>query len=70
VTPTSSASFRDPENAAFLLDEVWYRIAGPSSAQALDDLHASALYGQLISEGALVSYERVDGPAAQAVLTA
>ena len=35
MTPTGSASFRDPENAAFLHEGTWYRIAVLSSADAL-----------------------------------
>jgi SAM-dependent methyltransferase len=70
VTPTSSASFRDPENAAFGLDGVWYRIAGPSSAQALDDLRSSALYEALVREGALVAYDKVSSDDAGRILAA
>jgi SAM-dependent methyltransferase len=70
VNPTSSASFRDPENAAFAHDDTWYRIAGPRSSEALDQLLASSLYRQLIDEGILVAYERLDGPAASSVLAA
>ena len=70
MNPTSSASFRDPENAAFALDGIWYRIAGPSSAAALDDLRASDLYGRLVEAGQLVSYDKVDGADVARVLAA
>jgi SAM-dependent methyltransferase len=70
VNPTSSASFRDPENAAFAYDDTWYRIAGPRSSEALDQLLAAPLYQQLIDEGILVAFERLDGPASASVLAA
>jgi ribosomal protein L11 methylase PrmA len=70
VTPTSSASFRDPENAAFEHDGTWYRIAGPSSAAALRDLRASTLYSALADEGALVAFDEADPTASQAVMAA
>jgi SAM-dependent methyltransferase len=68
VTPTSSASFRDPENAAFCLDGIWYRIAGPSSASALRALRSSALYTELIGEEALVRFDELDPELASEVL--
>jgi hypothetical protein len=70
VTPTSSASFRDPENAAFFHDGTWFRIAGPSSAAALRDLKSSDLYAALVAEGALLSFEEADDAATAAVLAA
>ena len=70
MTPTSSASFRDPENAAFAHEGVWYRIAGPASARALGDLRSSSLYTDLVSDGRLLSFEAVEGDSAQAVLDA
>ncbi|MEI6360837.1 MAG: class I SAM-dependent methyltransferase [Actinomycetes bacterium] len=70
MTESSSASFRDPENAAFELDGTWYRIAGPSSAKALRDLRASALYSALVAEGVLVEYAESDAPTAESVLAA
>ncbi len=57
MTPTGSASFRDPENAAFHADGTWYRIARDSSAQALRTLRASDLYSELVAEGALVAFD-------------
>ena len=70
MTPTSSASFRDPENAAFCLDGTWYRIAGSSSAAALRTLRSSDLYSALTGEGALVAYEEVGLDVAAGVLAA
>jgi len=61
VTSTGSASFRDPENAAFRLDGVWYRVARGASAEALRALRASDLYDELVSEGSLVSFDEVPG---------
>lgn len=60
MTPGASASFRDPENAAVFLDGVWYRVAGPESATALDTLLQSPLYGQLTEAGHLVRFESCD----------
>jgi hypothetical protein len=68
VTPTGSASFRDPENAAFLVDGTWYRIALPTSAQALRRLRESDLYAALIGEGSLVAFDEVEGERASRVL--
>ncbi len=70
MTPTGSASFRDPENAAFATGGMWYRIALPSSASALRRLRSSELYAALIAEGALVSFDEVVGDQAQQVLEA
>ena len=67
---TGSASFRDPENAAVLVDGTWYRVAAASSAAALRTLRASDLYTALVAEGALVSYDEVDGDVARRVLGA
>jgi len=53
-------SFRDPENAAYHHDGIWYRIAGPSSAQALLTLRESPLYEQLLAEGVLEPFDAVD----------
>ena len=65
MTVTSSASFRDPENAAFQREGIWYRIAAPSSAQALRTLRANPLYDELVAAGSLVAYDEVtDGAAA------
>ncbi len=65
-----TASFRDPENAAFRHDGTWYRIASPASASAIDTLRDSALYSALIAEGALVPFDRVDGDESSRVLDA
>ena len=70
MTPTSSASFRDPENAAFRLDDAWFRIAGPQSADALEALRSSSLYTDLVAEGALLSFEAVEADRAGEVLAA
>jgi ribosomal protein L11 methylase PrmA len=68
VTPSSSASFRDPENAAFTSGGSWFRIAAPSSAEALRALRADALYRALVDEGALVSFEETAPEAGDRVL--
>lgn len=70
MSPTASASFRDPENAAFRHEGTWYRIAQPASATALRTLRAADLYAALVDEGALVSYEEVPAEAASAILEA
>lgn len=70
MSQTGSASFRDPENAAFRANGTWYRIAAPASADALRTLRSSDLYRELVDEGALVSFEELDGPAADEVLAA
>lgn len=57
AVPTGSASFRDPENAAYLHGGSWYRVAGHSSTEALTRLRASPLYSQLVSTGSIVAYE-------------
>jgi len=59
VTPTGSASFRDPENAAFQADGTWYRVARDASAQALRTLRGSDLYTELVAEGALLRFDEV-----------
>ena len=64
MTPTGSASFRDPENAAVRVDASWYRIARPASADALRALRAAPLYDELVAEGSLVRFDEVvDGTA-------
>jgi len=70
VSSQPTASFRDPENAAFHHDGTWYRIASPASAAALDTLRGSELYGALISERALIAFDRVEGDEAARVLEA
>jgi ribosomal protein L11 methylase PrmA len=66
----TAASFRDPENAAFCLDGAWYRIAAPASAAALRTLLDSPVGAALISSGALLPFEPVEGNRAQAVIDA
>ncbi|CAB4925059.1 MAG: hypothetical protein F2836_02060 [Actinobacteria bacterium] len=56
MTTTATASFRDPENAAFAYDGTWYRIAGPSSTEALRELRSSSLYEALVAAGSLVEF--------------
>lgn len=70
MTPSGSASFRDPENAAFFHAGSWYRIAGPSSTDALRVLRASGLYSELIDEGALVAFDEAPESASAPVLAA
>jgi hypothetical protein len=70
VSSQATASFRDPENAAFLHEGTWFRIASPASAAAIDVLRDSTLYDALISEGALVPFDRVEGDQAVRVLGA
>jgi len=65
-----TASFRDPENAAFLYEGAWYRIASPASAAAIDVLRDSTLYDTLISEHALIPFDRIEGEQASRVLAA
>ena len=65
---TGSASFRDPENAAFASGNTWYRIARASSADALRTLRDSGLYAALVSEGSLVSFEEVPADLAGEIL--
>ena len=68
MAPIGSASFRDPENAAFAYGGSWYRIALPSSAAALRRLRASDLYATLVGEGSLVSFDEVTGGDAERIL--
>ncbi len=68
MTPAGSASFRDPENAAFPFEGTWHRIALPASAQALRRLRESDLYADLVGEGSLVSFDEVAGEQAARVL--
>lgn len=70
MSMSATASFRDPENAAFEFESTWYRIAAPVSATALDALLASRLYGDLVAEGALIPFTCVDGDHAARVLAA
>ena len=65
-----TASFRDPENAAFQHDGTWYRVASPTSAAAITILRDSPLYSELISERALVPFDRVDDVESARVLEA
>ncbi len=68
---TGSASFRDPENAAFAHEGTWYRIAAPASAAALRALRASSVYDDLVADGSLVSFEESTDPdQSRAVLAA
>jgi hypothetical protein len=69
VTHAGSASFRDPENAAFTFEGTWYRIALPASAQALRALRDSTLYADLVGDGSLVSFDEVGGDDAARILT-
>ncbi len=68
MAPGSSASFRDPENAAFLHQGTWFRIARPASADALRHLRSSPLYGDLTAEGLLVEFDEVSGDEADEVV--
>ena len=62
MTPTGSASFRDPENAAFLVDGTWYRIALPASAAgAAHPALRPTSTPTLVGEGSLVSFDEVGG---------
>jgi hypothetical protein len=70
VPTTGSASFRDPENAAFTIDGAWFRIAQPASADALRLLRASELYSSLIEEGCLVRFDEVPSNEADAIACA
>jgi hypothetical protein len=69
VTISSSASFRDPENAAFASNGTWFRIAAPSSADALRALRGSSLYADLVTEGVLVSYDEAPPETTDRVLS-
>ena len=68
MSSTGSASFRDPENAAFLLDGTWHRIALPASAQALRQLRESDLYRDLVGAGELVTFEELARESGQRVI--
>lgn len=57
MTGPSSASFRDPDNAAVQADGAWMRVASPSSAQALDVLLASPSYAALREAGSILPFE-------------
>ena len=57
MTTTATASFRDPENAAFTHEGTWYRIAGPLSTEALHELRSSSLYNSLVAAGSLVEFD-------------
>lgn len=70
MSMSATASFRDPENAAFEFEGAWYRIAAPVSASALDALLASPLYADLVAEGVLIPFSRVEGDHAARVLAA
>ena len=70
MSPTGSASFRDPENAAFAHAGTWYRIALPASADALRALRSSPLYEALRAEEALVGFRELDAGDAAPVLAA
>lgn len=70
AAPIGSVSFRDPENAAFCHEGVWYRIAGPVSTQALTVLLTAPLVGQLISDGSLVEFAPAPAETASEVLRA
>lgn len=50
-------SYRDPENAAVVIDDRWYRVAAPESAAALMRLKESAVYSSLVGHGAIVEFE-------------
>ena len=63
MTSSSSASFRDPENAAVQVDGRWFRIAAPASAAALRRLRSLPLYDELTSAGLLLAYDEVPDPA-------
>lgn len=52
-----SASYRDPENAAVVVGDRWYRVAAPESAAALIHLRESGVYESLVGQGALLGYE-------------
>ena len=65
-----SASFRDPENAAFEYESAWFRIAGPSSAAALRTLRGSEVYDSGVARGSLISFEEIDPDESAPVLEA
>lgn len=70
MTPAGSASFRDPENAAFAFEGTWHRIALPASAKALRLLRASEVYSDLVRDGGLVSFDEVPADRAAPILDA
>lgn len=70
TSATSSASYRDPENAAFSHDDTWYRIAAPASARALDTLRTSPLYDELVGAGHLIAFDEADPDTTRTVLSA
>lgn len=70
MTTLPTASFRDPENAAFLHEGTWTRIAGPSSAAALRTLRSSDLYASLTAAGSLVAFEELPDEAAGPIISA
>jgi ribosomal protein L11 methylase PrmA len=63
-------SYRDPENAAVVVDGRWYRVASPSSATALMRLRDSGLYRSLVEEGAIVRFEPTPADEAPLVMSA
>ena len=63
VMTLPSASFRDPENAAFENEGAWFRIAGPSSAAALRTLRGSEIYASGVASGYLVAFDEVTADA-------
>ena len=65
-----SASFRDPENAAFENEGAWFRIAGPSSAAALRTLRSSEIYASGVAGGSLVAFDEVTADASLPILEA
>ena len=70
MTTLPTASFRDPENAAFLHEGTWTRIAGPSSAADLRTLRSSDLYASLTAAGSLVAFEELPDEAAGPIIRA
>ncbi len=70
MTVTSSASFRDPENAAFAHEGTWHRIANAASARALRTLRDSDAYARLTAAGALVRFDELPADDARPVLDA
>ncbi len=70
MTILPTASFRDPENAAFLHEGIWYRMAGPSSSAAMRTLRGSALYGSLTAAGSLVAFEELPDATAGPIVRA
>lgn len=70
VITRPSASFRDPENAAFEFGGSWFRIARPSSAAALRTLRNSAVYSCGVASGSLVTFEELTPDDSSPVLEA